>query len=461
MLLTTVNCLSTMIFTICLLLIGNGTCALAPTDDILDTKFSSLKKLPGTDNKQALFRLTNKSTKDIDDIIVSLELANAYGERMSFIAISDLNPGSIWLKAENSREVSFPLDAYSDALRLMETQPTSAILKVTINKIVFANENSPKPDNTNTEVIAITKTPAGKKQNTEIIYDPIFEKICEYGHPILVTGWSLDKTTRFVHFKNPEYEKNKERQTPYFYIALNGEDGITTQLGYSDLAQYKEDKIYNDDLKKLTSIPIIVDGVVRNEDYIASLFGKWDYQHKRKNGYRVIFEKPFCFQQKLHLGFLYEMENSKMIKTKGFTNRKNLITSIHDYRTYTGTKSYFNERTHHYGDEPQLKDGPVDSLLDFVLFKELGEAEEARKLISYEQMHIHNNNFYIQSEFGVEIDTKTLTYKVINHAPDSVNVLVVYSLKNGKPVNEIYEVKLIEGKWRINKKHPSTPVITS
>lgn len=307
----------------------------------------------------------------------------------------------------------------------------------------------------------LQKTPSDKKQNTQIIYDPIFEKICEYGHPILVTGWSLDKTTRFVHFKNPEYEKNKEKQNPYFYIALNNEDGITTQLGYSDMEQYKEDRIYNDDLKKLNSIPIIIDGVIRNEEYIASLFGKWDYQHKRKNGYRVIFEKPFCFQQKLHLGFLYEMENSVMIKTKGFTNKKNMIAAMHDYRTYSGTKSYFNERTHHYGDEPQLKDGPVDSLLDFILFKELGEAEEARKLISYEQMHIHSNNFYIQSELEAEIDTKTLIYKVINQTPDSVKVLIEYSLKNGKSISDIYEVKLIEGKWRFDKKYHPTPVLPS
>lgn len=49
----------------------------------------------------------------------------------------------------------------------------------------------------------------------------------------------------------------------------------------------------------------------------------------------------------------------------------------------------------------------------------------------------------------------------VNQTPDSVKVLIEYSLKNGKSISDIYEVKLIEGKWQVNKKYHPTAVLTS
>jgi hypothetical protein len=442
-----------IIFFIGALLVSFAIYAAPNPDELFTTQFSEARKESDTDKKHAFFSITNKGKKNIDDIIASLELVDAGGSRISFIVISDLTPGKVWLEAGKSRQVSFPLDTYPKETELIGTQFATTKLNIKINKINFIAE----PDDSGKSVSSHTKalpTLAEKGSNltpgTHIVYDPIYERICQYGHPILVKGWSQDKGTRFVHFKNPEYEKNPEKNAPYFYIALDNENGITTQWYYNDLEQYKDDATYDEDLKKLTSIPIITHVSSRESD-VTNVFGEWDYKHQRKNGYKIVFAKPFCFHNKLLVGFYYEMENGAMIKAGGRSTRKELISDIHDYRIFNGSidSPNFNTGVHYYGDEPQLKNGPIYNLLDFILFKEMGNTNKASALLTYELRN--NQQVYGQTEVGIEINTHSLTYQAISRDKRSYKVLVEYLLINGKSIKKTYEMLFVDGKWRVSQ----------
>ncbi|MES2824832.1 MAG: hypothetical protein V4732_14605 [Pseudomonadota bacterium] len=415
-------------------------------EELFATQFSEARREANSGKKYASFSITNKGNKDIDDIIASAELVDAGGNRISFMVISDLTPGRVWLETGKSRQVSFPLDAYPKEKELIDAGFSTAKLNIKINKINFINEL----DDSGKSVSSKKKKERNLSRSADIVYDPIYERICQYGHPIFVTGSSLDKGTRFVHFKNSEYEKNQQKNAPYFYIALNNEDGITTQLYYSDLEQYKEDATYDEDLKKLNSIPIITHVSAKESD-IANVFGKWDYKHKRKNGYKIVFAKPFCFHNKLLFGFYYEMENGSMKKTSGIGTRKGLISDIHDYRTFKGStySTYFNDGVHHYGDEPQLKNGPIDNLLDFILFKEMGDTDKASGLLTDELRN--NQQLYGQTEAEIEINTHTLTYQANSRDKNSYKVLIKYSLKNGKSIKNTYEMLFVDGRWRVSQ----------
>ena len=422
-------------------------------DELFNLKFSKAKKDVDTGKMHALFIITNKSGKSIDDISVSLELVDAASNRVSLITLSDSMLGRVWLEKGKSKDVSFPLDSYPQQTDLIKTKFKTTKLNIKINKINFIVEpdDSTEPVTSNSRPLTVSKEKQlDAKRKAPIVYEPIYKRICQYGHPILVKGWSLDDYTRFVHFKTPEDEIIREKREPYFYIAINNENGLTTQLYYSDIEYYKDNLSYEEDLKKLISIPII-SNISSNESDIANVFGEWDYKHNRKNGYKVVYAKPFCLRDKLLFGFYYEVENGSVVKAKGVGSKKGLISDIHDYRVFKGSieSPPFRAGVQHYGDEPQLKDGPIDILLDFILHKEIGDVNEASKLLIYELRD--NQKLFSQTEADIEIDSRTLTYQAISRDEGSYKVHVEYSLKNGTRVKRTYEMLFVDSKWRVSQ----------
>ena len=82
-----------------------------------------------------------------------------------------------------------------------------------------------------------TDTPQTENETIQINYYPVYEHICEYGHPILVTGWSLDEITRFIHLKNYGYKSDDPApaQYPYFYLSLSDDNRISNGRRINDV----------------------------------------------------------------------------------------------------------------------------------------------------------------------------------------------------------------------------------
>lgn len=341
-------------------------------------------------------------------------------------------------------------------LILLAASIVALLLRTYGSPFSFSGKDQLSTHNERREAPEMSEVKAARDAPTELQFENLYDAICTLGYPVFVNG--REGLDRFVHFDGPffVFGHNPDLETkPYGYLAvesLDSGDVVTTMLYEEHQLSFQRDpaKENAEDLLKL-QLPMIKEAPTTEQGLIRA-FGPWKAEHNRAgDAKRVVYDKRICFGGKAYVGVYVEIDDGKVKRMRAITNNRRLFRIEHDLRSYKEDNASYQIEPHmnSIGEYPVVRDGAVDTVLNYVISKELGEWEEALKFVGHELDYEAREREVQPTKPGVTLDGATLKYRITQVESDQIHVLVSYSLQDQTPIETIYTASMKDNEWKV------------